>query len=210
MGQRDAQLLRRAGAVFTAVSGTGALSAGWGFVFAWCNKTQHEMLSTGKHHQHFSNCFLSHFPTRNDQKNFLAKYFQEKKKRAKSVSQSISHHLLVGSFIMSNTADTVFSPVSPWCLFLRHALCPWHEGQEEKGSSRNLAPLSPRSISRGSLLWFNISPAKAAFILHLNTMRSELPKALEKSKYRSQSRADFPEMRSTKNSFLIKSCKSPY
>lgn len=83
LGQRDAQLLRRAGAVFTAVSGTGALSAGWGFVFAWCNKTQHEMLSTGKHHQHFSNCFLSHFPTRNDQKNFLAKYFQEKKKKSK-------------------------------------------------------------------------------------------------------------------------------
>jgi len=110
---------------------------------------------------------------------------------------------------MSDTADTVLSPARPQCPSLRHALCPWQEGPGEEGSSRNLA-LSPRSISRGSLLWFNISPAKAAFILHLNTMRSELPKALEKPKYRSQSRADFPGMRSTKNGFSIKSCKSPY
>lgn len=126
------------------------------------------------------------------------------------ICESISHILLMGSFYYEQYSDIVLSLAFPQCLFLRHALCPWHEGQEEEGSSRNLALLSPRSISRGSLLWFNISPAKAAFILHLNTMRSELPKALEKSKYRSQSRADFPEMRSTKNSFLIKSCKSPY
>lgn len=85
MGQRDAQLLSRAGAVFTAVSRAGALSAGWGFMFAWCNKAQHKMLSTGKHHQHFSNCFSPVFLTRNDQKNFLAKYFQEKKEQNLSV-----------------------------------------------------------------------------------------------------------------------------
>lgn len=56
-----------------------------GLLFAWCNKTQDEVLSTGKHHQHFSNCFSPIFQPEMIRKKSLAKYFQEKKEQNLSV-----------------------------------------------------------------------------------------------------------------------------